>query len=43
MTDDHLVTVNPATGERLAELPVAGAAAVEAAIEAARAAQPDWG
>ena len=35
-------TVNPATGEVLASVRVAGAAAVEAAVRAARAAQPAW-
>ncbi len=35
-------TVNPATGEVLATLRVAGAAAVDAAVRAARAAQPAW-
>ena len=39
---DRLVSFNPATGEKLAELPVADAAAVEAAVESARAAQPGW-
>ena len=43
MADDHLLTLNPATGEKLAELRVAGPAEVEAAVEAARAAQPAWG
>jgi betaine-aldehyde dehydrogenase len=42
MADELLVTINPATGERLAELPVAGPADVEAAVDAARAAQPVW-
>ena len=42
MADELLVTVNPATGERLAALPVAGDAEVEAAVQAARAAQPAW-
>jgi betaine-aldehyde dehydrogenase len=42
MADEHLVTFNPATGERLAELPVAGPAEVEKAVQAARAAQPGW-
>ena len=42
MTDELLVTINPATGERLAALPVAGPAEVEAAVAAARAAQPAW-
>ena len=41
MTDELLVTINP-TGERLAALPVAGPAEVEAAVAAARAAQPAW-
>jgi betaine-aldehyde dehydrogenase len=35
-------SVNPATGEVLAELPVAGRAEVDAAVAAARAAQPAW-
>jgi betaine-aldehyde dehydrogenase len=35
-------TVNPATGELLATVRVAGAAAVDAAVRAARAAQPAW-
>jgi betaine-aldehyde dehydrogenase len=43
MSDDTLITTNPATGEMLAELPVAGPAEVEAAVDAARAAQPAWG
>jgi betaine-aldehyde dehydrogenase len=43
MADDTLITTNPATGEKLAELPVAGPAEVEAAVAAARAAQPAWG
>lgn len=35
-------TVNPASGEVLAELDIAGAAEVNAAVAAARAAQPAW-
>jgi aldehyde dehydrogenase (NAD+)/betaine-aldehyde dehydrogenase len=35
-------TVDPATAEVLATLPVAQAADVDAAVEAARRAQPDW-
>ena len=42
MADELLVTTNPATGERLAALPVAGPAEVEAAVAAARASQPAW-
>jgi betaine-aldehyde dehydrogenase len=42
MADELLVTTNPATGEKLAELPVAGPAEVEAAVAAARDAQPGW-
>ncbi|MGH8249421.1 MAG: betaine-aldehyde dehydrogenase [Steroidobacteraceae bacterium] len=42
MANDRLVTINPATGDMLAELPVAGPAEVEAAVRAARAAQRDW-
>ena len=34
--------MNPATGELLATVRVAGAAAVDAAVRAARAAQPAW-
>jgi phenylacetaldehyde dehydrogenase len=36
------VTVDPATGEPLAELALGGAADVDAAVRAARAAAPDW-
>ncbi len=36
-------SINPATGEVLAELRVAGAADIDAAVAAARAAQPGWG
>jgi betaine-aldehyde dehydrogenase len=43
MADESLITTNPATGEKLAELPIAGPAEVEAAVAAARAAQPAWG
>jgi acyl-CoA reductase-like NAD-dependent aldehyde dehydrogenase len=35
-------SINPATGEVLAELPAAGRAEVDAAVAAARAAQPAW-
>ncbi len=35
-------TLNPATGEVLAEIEIAGPAAVERAVAAARAAQPAW-
>jgi acyl-CoA reductase-like NAD-dependent aldehyde dehydrogenase len=35
-------TVDPATGEVLATLPLAGATEVDAAVEAAREAQPAW-
>jgi betaine-aldehyde dehydrogenase len=43
MADESLVTINPATGEKLAELPIAGPAEVEAAVAAARDAQLAWG
>ena len=43
MSDELLITTNPATGEKLAELPMAGPAEVEAAVAAARAAQPGLG
>src|SRR5580693_141473 len=36
-------SINPATGDILAELPVADRAEVDAAVAAARAAQPAWG
>lgn len=39
---ERLTSLNPATGERLAELPVAGAAQIDAAVETARRAQPAW-
>ena len=42
MSDELLITTNPATGEKLAELQMAGPAEVEAAVAAARAAQPGW-
>ncbi len=35
-------SINPATGERLAELPSATAEEIRAAVEAARAAQKEW-
>jgi len=42
MADDRLASFNPATGERLGDVPVAGPAAIEAAVRAAREAQPAW-
>jgi acyl-CoA reductase-like NAD-dependent aldehyde dehydrogenase len=50
VTEFHIVstsgasfdTVDPATGQILATLPIAGEAEVDAAVEAARAAQPAW-
>jgi succinate-semialdehyde dehydrogenase/glutarate-semialdehyde dehydrogenase len=46
MTSPALVhtiqSINPATGEVLAELPAAGGAEVDAAVAAARRAQPGW-
>jgi acyl-CoA reductase-like NAD-dependent aldehyde dehydrogenase len=41
-TANTIKSVNPATGEVLAELPVAGRAEVDAAVAASRAAQPVW-
>ena len=38
----HLTTVNPATGEVLAHLEIAGPAAIDAAVTKARAAQKKW-
>ncbi len=38
----RFTTVNPATGEVLASVRIAGAAAIESAVRAARAAQPAW-
>jgi len=42
VANERLVSVNPATGERLGDFPMAGPAEVEAAVAAARAAQPAW-
>ena len=42
MASDRLASLNPATGELLGDVPVAGAAEVEAAVQAAREAQPRW-
>ena len=42
VTGDRLVSFNPATGDRLGDVPVAGAGEIEAAVRAARAAQPGW-
>ncbi len=39
---ETLRDLNPATGEPLAEVPLSGAAEVERAVAAARAAQPAW-
>ncbi len=39
---ERLASTNPATGELLGYVPVAGVAEVEAAVQAARAAQPRW-
>jgi betaine-aldehyde dehydrogenase len=39
---NRLVSFNPATGERLGDVPVAGPAEVEAAVLVAREAQPRW-
>ena len=40
---NSFISVNPATGEKIAEIPVAGYAEVEAAVAKARVAQKDWG
>jgi malonate-semialdehyde dehydrogenase (acetylating)/methylmalonate-semialdehyde dehydrogenase len=40
--EEEIVTRNPATGEDLARVPLSGAADVERAVAAARAAQPEW-
>jgi betaine-aldehyde dehydrogenase len=37
-----LISINPATGERLGDVPVAGPGEIEAAVRAAREAQPGW-
>ncbi len=42
MASERMPSFNPATGERLGEVPVAGPAEVEAAVQAARRAQPAW-
>jgi malonate-semialdehyde dehydrogenase (acetylating) / methylmalonate-semialdehyde dehydrogenase len=39
---ETLADVDPASGETLAEVPLSGATEVEAAVAAARAAQPGW-
>jgi malonate-semialdehyde dehydrogenase (acetylating)/methylmalonate-semialdehyde dehydrogenase len=39
---DELDVTNPATGEVLARVPLSGAADVDAAVQAARAALPEW-
>ncbi len=39
---NRLVSFNPATGERIGDVPVAGPAEVEAAVLAASRAQPHW-
>ena len=38
-----LISLNPATGEELARLPIAGAAEINAAVTKAAAAQKEWG
>ncbi len=40
--DEHLDVTNPATGETLAEVPLSTAADLDRAVEAARAALPEW-
>src|ERR1700741_3122227 len=42
VANDRLASFNPATGERLGDVPVAGPAEIEAAVRAAREAQPAW-
>ena len=39
---EGLADVDPASGETLATVPLSGAAEVDAAVRAARAAQPEW-
>ena len=39
---DVLDVINPATGETLARVPLSGAADLDAAVQAARAALPEW-
>ena len=41
--DPRIISINPATGEPLGEVPDQGAAEVRAAVDAARAAQREWG
>ena len=43
LAEPRLISINPATGERLDDVPVAGPGEVETAVRAARAAQPAWG
>ncbi|MDO5512702.1 aldehyde dehydrogenase [Corynebacterium sp.] len=40
--NDHIDVLNPSTGEVLAQAPASGAEAVDAAVRAAKAAQPAW-
>src|SRR5215210_1433918 len=40
--DDRLDVTNPATGEVLARVPLSGASDVDAAVQAARSALPEW-
>ncbi len=40
---EHLESRNPATGDLLARVPLGGSDDVDAAVQAARAAQPAWG
>ena len=42
LAEPRLISINPATGERLGEVPVAGPREIEAAVAAAREAQPGW-
>src|SRR5690348_18154351 len=39
---EELDVTNPATGEALARVPLSGAADLDAAVQAARAALPEW-
>jgi malonate-semialdehyde dehydrogenase (acetylating)/methylmalonate-semialdehyde dehydrogenase len=41
-TDEYETIVNPATGEQIAQVPLSGAADINAAVEAAVQAFPEW-
>ena len=42
LAEPRLISINPATGERLGDVPVAGPGEIETAVRLAREAQPGW-